>query len=720
MVSPPERPLVHENAERCVDRVIETLGKTIRLGLPLGLGKANSFVNALYRRALEDPEIQLQIFTALTLDRPSPSSELERRFLEPLQERFFADYPALAYSTALAEGTLPSNIEVYEFYFQPGGRLTQARAQRNRLDSNYSHVMRDVIARGINVISHLVATRTGDDEAHYSVSCNSDIFVDLAPHIEAWRAQGVPVVTVAEVNENLPFMPNDAEVARDFFDHVILPSKPHFKLFAIPNRSVSIADHATGLHASRLVRDGGTLQLGIGSFSDATTHGLLLRHRENEVYRQALTALGVKEAEKYDPFERGLYGCSEMLVEGFIHLMQAGVMKRRVYHHPALQVLADTKGLPEHVTPSLLDELRETGHLGALLSEADVEALRADGVLCASLRYVEGKLVTSKGEAIRADLCDASARTAIEARCLGGRLNDGFVIHGGFFVGSPTFYQSLRNLSENERDAINMTGVQFINRLHDGERLKALQRRDATFINNAMMVTLHGAVVSDTLENYRVVSGVGGQFNFVSMAHALSKEGGRAVIVVRSTRKKKGRRRSNIVWDYPNVTVPGHLRDLVVTEYGIADLRGKSDSEVMKALINIADRDFQDELLKKAKASGKVEQNYRIPERHRCNTPRHLQEALEPLRAAGKLSRFPLGTELSEEEQELALALKTLQEQSTHWGGRVQLLKDALLLGGARERHERYLERMRLDRTSGLTEMLLRRLVVSALSKSWN
>ncbi|MEI9888955.1 MAG: hypothetical protein WDN08_21130 [Rhizomicrobium sp.] len=65
------------------DAIIAAVGRRIVLGLPLGLGKANHVANALFRRALRDPSIDLTIFTALTLEAPAPRSELERRFIAP-------------------------------------------------------------------------------------------------------------------------------------------------------------------------------------------------------------------------------------------------------------------------------------------------------------------------------------------------------------------------------------------------------------------------------------------------------------------------------------------------------------------------------------------------------------------------------------------------------------------------------------------------------------
>ena len=83
-------PEVHADIEACVDRVLAAVGREIVLGVPLGIGKPNRFVNALWRRALADPGLKLQIFTALTPALPSGRSLLERRFIGPLHERLYA------------------------------------------------------------------------------------------------------------------------------------------------------------------------------------------------------------------------------------------------------------------------------------------------------------------------------------------------------------------------------------------------------------------------------------------------------------------------------------------------------------------------------------------------------------------------------------------------------------------------------------------------------
>ncbi len=92
-----------------VENILSKVGKHIVVGLPLGLGKANTLLNALYRRAERDSSITLEIYTALTLARPQLESDLERRFVDPLFKRLAGNYPELAYNRPLQEGILPAN-----------------------------------------------------------------------------------------------------------------------------------------------------------------------------------------------------------------------------------------------------------------------------------------------------------------------------------------------------------------------------------------------------------------------------------------------------------------------------------------------------------------------------------------------------------------------------------------------------------------------------------
>src|SRR5438034_10170730 len=115
-----ERPTYYHDVETCVEETLSKVGPRIALGTPLGLGKANHLINEFFRRASKDHQIDLHIFTALTLSPPCWKNELERRFLQPLSERLFGGYPELDYVDPCRRGKLPQNIHVSEFYFQPG------------------------------------------------------------------------------------------------------------------------------------------------------------------------------------------------------------------------------------------------------------------------------------------------------------------------------------------------------------------------------------------------------------------------------------------------------------------------------------------------------------------------------------------------------------------------------------------------------------------------
>lgn len=87
-----------------------------------------------------------------------------------------------------------------------------------------------------------------------------------------------------------------------------------------------------------LIEDGGTLQIGIGSLGEAVVYCLRLRQQNNEVYRTVTDKLLLEHPyargrEKFhqDKFAEGLYGTSEMLMDGFMHLRRAGILKREIY-----------------------------------------------------------------------------------------------------------------------------------------------------------------------------------------------------------------------------------------------------------------------------------------------------------------------------------------------------------------------------------------------------
>jgi acyl-CoA hydrolase len=716
-------PATFDDVGECVDSVLRRVGRKVVLAVPLGLGKPVPVIDEFWRRALRDPQLELTIVTALTLRRPLPSGELERRYAGPLLERVFGDYREPEYVAALRAGTVPPNVRVIEFYLEPGAALDVAHAQQHYLSANYTHVARDLAARGVNVVAQLVARRAGGGETRFSLGSNPDVTLDLLPHLEALRRAGQPVATIASVHAQMPYVYGTAELPAEAFDAVLDDPRDDSVLFGPPNAPLSTVDHAIGLHVSALVRDGGTLQIGIGELGDAVCYALLLRHQQNVAWQQALqdvgterNAAGLVEAQGgREPFRDGLFASTEMFVDQMLDLHRAGILRRRVYDSLPLSRLIATGQAGDRFDARILGDLPHVG-IGPRLDAAQFEHLRHFGVFRQDCEWRDGRIRSPEGEWIEADLADPRATAALAAHCLGRELRNGHVLHAGFFLGPRGFYAALREMPERELRQFDMRGVGRINQLlgHDFE-LRLLQRREARFVNATMMVTLLGAAISDTLEDGRVVSGVGGQYNFVAMAHALP--GARSVLCLRATRTKDGRTRSNLVWSHGNATIPRHLRDLVVTEYGVADLRGRTDAECVAALLNVADSRFQSGLLAEAQAAKKLPPGYEIPAPFRQNLPDRLERALRSHRRAGLFTDYPFGTDLTAEEVVLGRALRRLRDAtSTPWGRLRTVLAASLERG--HEDDLPALRRMGLGEPTDRRERLLRSLVTWALHRA--
>jgi acetyl-CoA hydrolase/transferase-like protein len=608
--------------EAIAEDIIRDVGTNLVVGLPLGLGKANHIVNALYARAAADRAISLTLFSALTLEKPKPSNLLERRFITPVIERLFGGYPDLAYADALHAGALPPNIQVIEFFFLAGRWLNVPFAQQHYISANYTHASSYLLARGLNVVTQLVAKRVVDGVVRYSLSCNTDTTLDI---LRA-RAQGAASFKlVGQVNSELPFMPGAGDLSADEFSAVLDSPETEFPLFAPPSEPITDTKYAIGLHAANLVRDGGTLQIGIGQVSDALAQGLIVRHRDNARFHEIVKRLAPDApvaAGTTGSFEKGLYGVSEMLFEAFLALIDAGILKREV---------------------------------------------------------------------------------------------DGVLLHGAFFLGPKSFYRALREMTPGQLARIQMMPVSFTNELYGDEDLKRRARTDARFVNNAMMATLTGAAISDGLENGQVVSGVGGQYNFVAQAFAL--RGARSILAVEATRQAGAKTQSNIRWAYGHQTIPRHLRDIFVTEYGVADVRGKSDADVIAAMLGIADSRFQAELARQAKDAGKLPKSFEIPAIHRDNHPERIADALRPAREAGLLPRFPFGSDFTDTEQRLIPALQFLRDAQRTPMRLPGLLWQGFTRAPDAADHE-CLARLGLDTPKTLAERAYRALVSAALARS--
>ena len=421
------------NVEDCVQQVLSRVGRRIVLCAPIGAGQPVALVNAFYQRAAADAGIELTILTGLTLTRPRPASELERRLVEPITARIFGNAPEPAWTGPLRAGKLPPNVRVQEFFMEPGAWLNAPLAQQSYASIDYTHVARSVLAQGANVVAQQVARRPG---GRVSLGTNPDVTADLIPMLRERERSGQPVAVIGQVQRRHALHVPRREMAESGLDFVVDDPRGYHELIAPPNGPIPTAEHAIALAASLLVRDGGTIQIGIGGWATrscsrsrcgtAATPIGVARSRTSGSCRASPPS---KQAVGGDaPFDRGLYAVTEMFVDGFFDLYREGILKRRA--------------------------------------------------------------------------------------------EDGALLHGAFLLGPRAFYEELRAMPDEERALFRMMPVSFTNELLGPDwEARVAQRRDARFINSAMMATLSGAVVLDGLEDGRVVSGVGGQFNFVQTDH---------------------------------------------------------------------------------------------------------------------------------------------------------------------------------------------------------
>ena len=159
--------------------------------------------------------------------------------------------------------------------------------------------------------------------------------------------------------------------------------------------------------------------------------------------------------------------------------------------------------------------------------------------------------------------------------------------------------------------------VEFYPSQHVNSPVNISRNDNMVSINSAIEVDLSGQVVSDSI-GYQFFSGIGGQVDFIRGA-SLSK-GGKPIIALASTTKdgKISKIVSHLTEGAGVVTSRGHVH-YVVTEYGIANLRGKTIRERALELIRVAHPKFRSQLLKN------VRKHYWVPE-YQENTPTTVPE----------------------------------------------------------------------------------------------
>jgi len=161
----------------------------------------------------------------------------------------------------------------------------------------------------------------------------------------------------------------------------------------------------------------------------------------------------------------------------------------------------------------------------------------------------------------------------------------------GFVLGTQRLYRFV-----DDNPIIELHPSEYVN-----DPFVIAQNARMVAINSAIEIDLTGQVCADSI-GPRLYSGVGGQVDFIYGASR--SEGGIPIIALPSSALIKGQNTSKIVPLLKHgagvVTTRSHVR-FIVTEYGVAELYGKTIRQRARALINIAHPEFRDELEREAK-----------------------------------------------------------------------------------------------------------------------
>ncbi|MFZ9001725.1 MAG: acetyl-CoA hydrolase/transferase C-terminal domain-containing protein [Bacteriovoracaceae bacterium] len=705
----------YNNKTQCVDEAIQYLGKEITLGCPLGAGKPNHLINEFYKRAKNDPSIKLTILTALSLNKPTGPTDLEKRFFGPFSERVLGNYPDLEFEADREKNTIPSNIQVIEFYYPAGKKAKNEYAQRNYLSSNFTHVPRDVLDRGINLVVQQVAKREKEGKAEYSLSCNADTSLDI---LDLLKKSGKKWLSIAQVNEDLPFMLGDALIKENTFHYLIDDPKDYFPIFAPPKLPVTETDYMIGLYASSLIKDDGELQVGIGSLGDALIYNLGLRNKKNDVYLELLEELEVEKKFSSlidqiggrEVFKKGLFCATEMMVDGIMDLYKNDILKKKVYDHVGLQRLINQGVFEKGIPDNILEILVRKEIIQNPLTQNCFQFLKKFGIVKEEIKFERESLILKDHREFKADINDERFFDNMNL-FIGDGLKSGQIVHGGFFLGPRSFYNWLKSLSEQELELFNMKSISKINQLYGHEEIDRLHRKNARFVNTCLKISMNGQFAADGLEDGTVVSGVGGQYNFVSMAHALPD--GRSILICKSSHGEI----SNIVWNYGHCTIPRHLRDIVITEYGMVCLRGKTDEELIKELLKITDSRHQEALIEQAKKYGKLDKSYSLPSEFSNNFPHVISSKVARFKSNGLFPLFPFGTDFTPEELKIAKGLKKIKALKSKKTKFLALVLKSLFYGSnPKEKFNPLLARMAYGKTKlNFSQRLQRNLLLNVL-----
>jgi 4-hydroxybutyrate CoA-transferase len=227
-----------------------------------------------------------------------------------------------------------------------------------------------------------------------------------------------------------------------------------------------------------------------------------------------------------------------------------------------------------------------------LVHDRDTLQIGIGDVSSALALYLDGR----EDIGIQTEIIPGGVIEMVERGVITGKFKDiapGKVVGSAFAVLPP---EELAKVHENPR-------FELWDFCHTDDLRVLVQQRNFVAVNNALQIDLTGQVTAETL-NGAVFSGPGGQTVFAMAASYC--EGGRSIIALPSSSLAGGERHSRILSRLPAgsvITTPRSFVDYVVTEQGVATLRGKTVRERIGELASVAHPDFRAELRREAAAA---------------------------------------------------------------------------------------------------------------------
>ncbi|WP_222427519.1 acetyl-CoA hydrolase/transferase family protein [Desulfobotulus alkaliphilus] len=233
--------------------------------------------------------------------------------------------------------------------------------------------------------------------------------------------------------------------------------------------------------------------------------------------------------------------------------------------------------------PVLTDKDEKIGkYIAGLIQDGDCLQLGIGAVPDAILGFLKDK----KNLGIHSEMISDGVVDLVNCGVINGAMKN---CHRGrmvvtFLMGTEKLYDFISNNPSIEMHPVNYTNDPAVIAKND----------NMVSVNSALQADLTGQVVADTL-GYRQYSGTGGQLDFIR--GAASSKNGRSILAFHSTASKgKISRIVAHIDEGASVTTPRADTHFIVTEYGVADLRGKSVPERARALISIAHPNFREDL----------------------------------------------------------------------------------------------------------------------------